>query len=48
MKYLIRLDDACETMDLNKWLRMESLLSKYNVKPLIAVIPNNEDDMQKN
>ncbi|OEK08457.1 hypothetical protein A8C32_03130 [Flavivirga aquatica] len=47
MKYLIRLDDACETMDLNKWLRMEALLFKYNVKPLIAVIPNNEDDMQK-
>lgn len=47
MKYLIRLDDACETMDLKKWQKMESILSKYNIKPLIAVIPNNEDDMQK-
>lgn len=47
MKYLIRLDDACETMNWEKWLKMEVLLDKYNVKPLIAVIPNNEDVMQK-
>ncbi|WP_445381946.1 DUF2194 domain-containing protein [Robiginitalea sp. IMCC43444] len=43
MKYLIRLDDACETMNWEKWLKMESLLDKYNIKPLISVIPNNED-----
>jgi len=47
MKYLIRLDDVCETMHWNKWLRMESILDKYGIKPLIAVIPNNEDAMQK-
>ena len=47
MKYLIRLDDACDTMNWEKWLRMEVLLDKYQVKPLIAVIPNNADDMQK-
>ncbi len=47
MKYLIRLDDACETMDLNKWLRIEALFFKYDIKPLIAVIPNNEDESQK-
>jgi hypothetical protein len=46
MKYLIRLDDACETMNLENWLRMESLLDKYHIKPLIAVIPNNEDPSQ--
>lgn len=46
MKYLIRLDDACETMNLEKWLVMESLLDKYNIRPLVAVIPNNEDPLQ--
>lgn len=46
MKYLIRLDDACETMNLENWLRMEKLLDTYNIKPLIAVIPNNEDSTQ--
>ena len=47
MKYLFRLDDACETMDWRKWLKMEALLDKYNIQPLVAVIPNNEDVMQK-
>jgi predicted deacetylase len=47
MSYLIRLDDACDTMNWEKWLQMERLLDKYQVKPLIAVIPNNADAMQK-
>lgn len=47
MKYLFRLDDACETMNWERWLKMEALLDKYNIRPLIAVIPNNEDKGQK-
>ncbi len=47
MKYLIRLDDACETMDWDKWLKLESIFDTYGIKPLIAVIPNNADPMQK-
>lgn len=39
----MRLDDACETMDHDKWNRLESTLDAYNVKPIVAVIPNNED-----
>ncbi|MFD0988654.1 DUF2194 domain-containing protein [Mariniflexile jejuense] len=46
-KYLIRLDDACETMNWEKWLSIEKLFDKYQIKPLIAVIPNNEDTSQK-
>lgn len=42
-KYIIRLDDACPTMDREKWLKVEEILSKYNVKPIVAVIPNNKD-----
>ncbi|WP_075557277.1 DUF2334 domain-containing protein [Parabacteroides timonensis] len=42
-KYLIRLDDACPTMDKIKWFRMESLLDKYNIKPMVGLIPNNQD-----
>lgn len=41
--YMIRLDDACPTMDHNKWLRMEHLLDKYSIKPMVAVIPDNQD-----
>ena len=41
--YLIRLDDASEYMDLDKWSRMEELLDKYNIKPIFGIIPDNQD-----
>ena len=44
-KYIIRLDDACEKMDVENWDRMEKLLDKYKVKPLVGVIPHCEDPM---
>lgn len=44
-KYLIRLDDACPQMDHVKWQRMEGILDKYSVKPLVGIIPNNEDSV---
>ena len=47
-KYLMRLDDACEKRNIENWDRMEALLDKYNVKPLVAVIPNCKDpDFEK-
>lgn len=46
-QYLIRLDDACPTMNHAKWLQMEVLLDKYAIKPMVGVIPNNEDPKQK-
>ena len=48
-KYLIRLDDACPTIDVKKWNSVFKILDKYNIKPIVAVIPNNEDEkMLKN
>lgn len=41
--YLIRLDDACPYMDRVKWQRMEDVLDKYDVKPLVGIIPANAD-----
>ncbi len=41
--YLIRLDDASEYMDIEKWDRMEKLLDKFDIKPIVGVIPNNRD-----
>ena len=43
-KYLIRLDDAHPCMNHEKWVRVESICLKYNVKPIIAVIPDNKDE----
>ena len=45
-KYLIRLDDACPTMNHQKWESMEALLDKYSIKPMVGVIPHNEDKEQ--
>ena len=42
-KYILRLDDACPTMDRKKWDRVEEICDKYKIKPIVAVIPNNED-----
>lgn len=42
-RYIMRLDDACPKRDAAKWDRMEALLDKYGVKPLVGVIPNCKD-----
>lgn len=44
-KYIMRLDDAAEKMDIEKWNRMEQLLDKYSIKPLVGVIPICKDPM---
>lgn len=41
--YLIRLDDAAENMNISNWNKMERLLDKYGIKPLVGVIACNED-----
>ena len=43
VQYLIRLDDACPMMDRERWNRMENILDKYHVKPLVGIIPANHD-----
>lgn len=41
--YLIRLDDASEYWNKENWHRMHDLLEKFNIKPIVAIIPKNED-----
>lgn len=43
VKYLVRLDDACPTMDSKKWEKIENILDLYNIKPMVGIIPNNKD-----
>lgn len=47
-KYIMRLDDAAEKMDVEKWNRIELLLDKYNIKPLVGIIPACKDPMMDN
>jgi len=42
-KYIVRFDDACSTMDNSKWQKIEDLCDKFDIKPIIAVVPNNKD-----
>lgn len=41
--FLIRLDDASDKMDVDKWNRIEKLLDKYKIKPIVGIIPSNKD-----
>jgi len=41
--YLIRLDDASDYMDVEKWYKVEAILDKHSLKPLVGIIPKNED-----
>jgi Uncharacterized protein conserved in bacteria (DUF2334) len=43
-QYIIRLDDACPQMNEANWQQAEDILTKYNIAPLVAVIPDNKDD----
>lgn len=42
-KILIRFDDICPTMDYTQWGRAVEILEKYNIKPLLGVIPDCRD-----
>ena len=41
---LIRLDDIAENMNWELMAKCEELFDKYNVKPVLGVIPNNKDN----
>lgn len=42
-KYLVRLDDACPYMNRSKWEQVEHILDKYDIKPMVGIIPHNKD-----
>jgi predicted deacetylase len=47
VNYLVRLDDACPTMDAHKWRKIEETLDKYGILPMVGIIPNNRDQTLK-
>jgi len=47
-KYLIRLDDACHQMPINKWNKFEAFFIENGIKPIIGVIPDNKDKVLGN
>jgi peptidoglycan/xylan/chitin deacetylase (PgdA/CDA1 family) len=41
--YLIRFDDICPTMNWTAWVGIEAHLVRLNVRPILAVVPDNRD-----
>ena len=45
---LIRFDDISENMKWEFMEKCEKSVDKYNIKPVLGIIPNNKDDELKN
>ena len=43
--YIVRLDDATPKMNKNGWDKIETILDKYNVKPIVGTIPDSRDSL---
>lgn len=43
-QYLLRFDDCCPTMNWSVWRQVEEILVQFEVKPILAVIPDNQDE----
>ena len=44
MVCIFRLDDICPTMNWNKFEIFREIFDRYQIKPLLGVVPNNLDD----
>lgn len=42
-RYLVRFDDICPTMNWKVWEQIETHLERCKVKPILAVVPDNQD-----
>ncbi len=42
-RYLLRFDDISPTMNWRVWDRIEPMLHAHGIKPLLAVVPDNQD-----
>jgi predicted deacetylase len=42
-RYLVRFDDICPTMNWRVWSRIERILIDHDVRPILAVVPDNRD-----
>jgi predicted deacetylase len=46
-QYLIRFDDICPTMNWAVWRKVEAFLAGLAVDPILAVVPDNQDESLK-
>jgi len=46
-KFIFRIDDVCPEMDWEKFNRLVNLFKRFKIKPLLAVVPDNQDEVLK-
>ena len=46
-KYLLRFDDICPTMNWQIWAAIEAALIEHQIKPILAVVPDNQSKTLK-
>ncbi len=42
-EYLLRCDDLCPTVPVDRWQRLECLIREFGLQPILAVVPDNRD-----
>ncbi len=42
-QYLLRIDDLCPTVEAERWAQFRSLIEEFSLKPILAVVPDNQD-----
>jgi len=42
-RYLLRFDDLCPTMSRTRWEPFLAIITRYRLRPLLAVVPDNQD-----
>jgi Uncharacterized protein conserved in bacteria (DUF2334) len=42
-RYLLRFDDLCPTMGKKQWSRFAQLIHEFQLKPILAIVPDNRD-----
>jgi predicted deacetylase len=42
-QYLLRIDDLCPTVSAQRWQQFQSLIEEFHLKPILAVVPDNQD-----
>ena len=42
-QFLLRFDDLCPTMEYERWQRCLPLIEEFRLRPILAVIPDNQD-----
>jgi hypothetical protein len=43
LHYILRLDDACPFTHKENWFQVETILEKYNIQPIVGIIPDSKD-----